>query len=111
MAADDVEDVLCTGVEVEERIVAGAVTAMVPTENVVERPLGAGSSNISFVGESQLTVLLSDSVPQQDQTCDILLYTMSTRYRSPVAELGRCLTAGNWMLRRETYCNMDCTLN
>ena len=57
MAADDVEeDVVCIGVEVEEGVVVEAVTAVVPTENVVERSLGAGSSNISFVGELQLTV-------------------------------------------------------
>ena len=74
MAADDAkEDVVCIGVEVEEGVVAAAVIAMAPTENVVKRSLGAGSSNISFVGELQLTVLLSDSVPQQDQICDILL--------------------------------------
>jgi hypothetical protein len=57
VAADDVEeDVVCIGVEVEEGVVVEAVTAVVPTENVVERSLGAGSSNISFVGELQLTV-------------------------------------------------------
>jgi hypothetical protein len=74
VAADDVEEgVVCIGVEVEEGEVVVAVTAAVPTENVVERSLAAGSSNISFVGELQLTVLLSDSVPQQDQICDTLL--------------------------------------
>jgi hypothetical protein len=49
------------------------VTAVVPTEKVVERSAGAGSENISSVGSLQLTVLLSDSVPQQDQICDTLL--------------------------------------
>jgi hypothetical protein len=57
VAADDVEeDVVCIGVEVEEGVVVEVVTAVKPTENVAERSLGAGSSNISFVGELQLTV-------------------------------------------------------
>lgn len=73
VATDDVDNVVCIDVEVEEGVVVVAVTAVVPTENVVERSLGAGSLNISFVGELQLTVLLSDSVPQQDQICDTLL--------------------------------------
>jgi hypothetical protein len=73
VAADDTEDVVFIGVEVEVEVVVVAVTAVVPTEKVVERSLGAGSSNISFVGALQLTVLLSDSVPQQDQICDTLL--------------------------------------
>jgi hypothetical protein len=49
------------------------VTAVVPTEKVIERLAGAGSENISSVRSLQLTVLLSDSVPQQDQICDTLL--------------------------------------
>ena len=56
--------------DVEEKI---DVTAVLPTENVVERLAGAGSSKMRFVGSPQLTVELSDSVPQQAQCCDTLL--------------------------------------
>jgi hypothetical protein len=76
VADEDEEDVVCIGVEpdeVEEEVVAEVVTAVDPTEKVVERSAGAGSSNIWFVGEPQLTVASSASVPQQAQTCDALL--------------------------------------
>jgi hypothetical protein len=72
VAEEDIEEVDCVGVEAEEEVWV-VVTAVVPTEKVVERLAGAGSENISSVGSLQLTVLLSDSVPQQDQICDALL--------------------------------------
>jgi hypothetical protein len=78
-------EVVVEGEEVDDEI---EVTAVLPTENVVERFIGAGSENISFVGALQFTVSPSDSVPQQFQTCDRLLYTMSARGRSPTAGQG-----------------------
>jgi hypothetical protein len=75
-ADEDEADVVCIGVEhdgVEEEVVAKVVTGVDPTEKVVERSAGAGSSNIWFVGEPELTVGLSASVPQQAHTCDALL--------------------------------------
>jgi hypothetical protein len=69
---DEVGDVVWVELEEEKEEEDVAVTAADPTLKVVERRLGAGSSNIRFVGELQFTVVLSDSVPQHAQVCVVL---------------------------------------
>jgi hypothetical protein len=71
-AGEEVVDV----VEVVE-IVGTEVTGVLLTVKVVERSLGAGSEKMLEVGALQLTVSPSDSVPQHDQSCVTLLYTIS----------------------------------
>jgi len=94
VCAGDPDDVVAEEVDEEEDVVtiededveaAAEVTAVLPTENVAVSAVGAGSSKTWVVGSLQLTVKLSDSVPQQDQSCVWLLYTMSARGRDPVA--------------------------
>jgi len=94
VCAGDPDDVVAEEVEEEEEVVtiededveaAAEVTAVLPTENVAVSAVGAGSSKTWVVGSLQLTVELSDSVPQQDQSCVWLLYMMSARGRDPVA--------------------------
>jgi hypothetical protein len=82
VAEDDDMDVVVTE-EVEEGM---EVTAVLPTEKVVDRAVGAGSEKIIVVGSLQLTVVLSDSVPQQDQSFVPLLYTISARGTLPVTD-------------------------
>ncbi len=72
--ADDIDVVVAE--EVEEGI---EVTAVLLTEKVVDKAVGAGSEKISVVGSLQSTVIPSDSVPQQDQSLVTLLYMMSAR--------------------------------